>query len=42
MVAYNDIPRLEQVSRKWLSPLYDETGVSTIQLEQILAGSTAD
>ncbi|WP_027142877.1 DUF2259 domain-containing protein [Mesorhizobium sp. WSM3626] len=42
MVAYNDIPRLEQVSQKWLSPLYDETGVSTIQLEQILAGSTAD
>lgn len=42
MVAYADISRLEQVSRKWLSPLYGETGISTIQLDQILAASTAD
>ncbi|WP_258591440.1 DUF2259 domain-containing protein [Mesorhizobium sp. AR07] len=42
MVAYNDISRLEQVSQKWLSPLYDELGISTVQLDQILAGSTAD
>ncbi|MER8424354.1 DUF2259 domain-containing protein [Mesorhizobium sp. M1403] len=42
MVAYNDIARLEQVSQKWLSPNYDELGISTIQLEQILADSTAD
>ncbi|CAN7164386.1 DUF2259 domain-containing protein [Mesorhizobium sp. LjRoot246] len=42
MVAYNDISRLEQVSQKWLSPLYDETGISTIQLDQILAASTGD
>lgn len=42
MVAYNDIPRLEQVSRKWLSPTYDELGISTIQLDQILVPSTAD
>ncbi|WP_181179690.1 DUF2259 domain-containing protein [Mesorhizobium sp. B2-1-3A] len=42
MVAYADISRLEQVSQKWLSPLYGETGISTIQLDQILATSTAD
>ena len=42
MVGYVDISRLEQVSQKWLSPLYDETGVSTIQLDEILAGSTSD
>jgi predicted secreted protein len=42
MVGYNDIARLEQVSQKWLSPLYDETGISTIQLEQILADSKTD
>ncbi|MFC3327248.1 DUF2259 domain-containing protein [Mesorhizobium cantuariense] len=42
MVAYNDISRLEQVSQKWLSPLYDETGISTIQLDEILAASTSD
>lgn len=42
MVDYNDISRLEQVSQKWLSPLFDETGISTIQLEQILADSKTD
>ncbi|UVK55252.1 DUF2259 domain-containing protein [Mesorhizobium sp. AR02] len=42
MVAYADISRLEQVSQKWLSPLYDETEVSMIQLDQILAASTTD
>jgi predicted secreted protein len=42
MVAYNDIARLEQVSQKWLSPTYDELGISTIQLDQILAQSTTD
>ena len=42
MVAYNDISRLEQVSQKWLSPLHGETGVSTIQLDEILAASTGD
>jgi len=42
MVAYADISRLEQVSQKWLSPLYDETGISTIQLDEILANSTTD
>jgi len=42
MVAYADISRLEQVSQKWLSPLYDETGISTIQLHEILANSTTD
>jgi predicted secreted protein len=42
MVAYNDVSRLEQVSQKSLSPLYDETGVSTIQLDEILAASTGD
>lgn len=42
MVAYADISRLEQVSQKWLSPLYDETEVSTIQLDEILASSTTD
>lgn len=42
MVAYNDIARLEQVSQKWLSPTYDKLGISTIQLDQILAQSTTD
>ncbi|WP_245466371.1 DUF2259 domain-containing protein [Mesorhizobium sp. M7A.F.Ca.MR.245.00.0.0] len=42
MVAYNDISRLEQVSQKWLSPLHGETGISTIQLDEILAASTSD
>ena len=42
MVAYNDISRLEQVSQKWLSPLYDELEISTIQLDEILADSTTD
>ncbi|CAN7286605.1 DUF2259 domain-containing protein [Mesorhizobium sp. LjNodule214] len=42
MVAYNDIARLEQVAQKWLSPIYDELAISTIQLDQILAGSTTD
>lgn len=42
MVAYADISRLEQVSQKWLSPLYDEIGISTIQLDEILANSTTD
>jgi len=42
MVGYNDISRLEQVSQKWLSPLYDETEISTIQLEPILADSKTD
>ncbi|WP_292404955.1 DUF2259 domain-containing protein [Mesorhizobium sp.] len=42
MVAYQDISRLEQVSQKWLSPIYDERGTSTIQLDQILAESTTD
>ncbi|MER8372698.1 DUF2259 domain-containing protein [Mesorhizobium sp. M1406] len=42
MIAYNDISRLEQVSQKWLAPLYGETGISTIQLDQILAASTGD
>lgn len=42
MVAYNDISRLEQVSQKWLSPLYDQLDISTIQLDQILASSTTD
>jgi len=42
MVAYNDISRLEQVSQKWLSPLYDQLDISTIQLDQILADSKTD
>jgi predicted secreted protein len=42
MVAYQDIARLEQVSQKWLSPNYDELGISTIQLDQILAESATD
>ncbi|MEP6563907.1 MAG: DUF2259 domain-containing protein, partial [Mesorhizobium sp.] len=42
MVDYNDIARLEQVSQKWLSPLYDELEISTIQLDQILADSKTD
>ncbi|MFD1985222.1 DUF2259 domain-containing protein [Mesorhizobium newzealandense] len=42
MVAYNDISRLEQVSQKWLSPLYDQLDISTIQLDQILADSMTD
>ncbi|MER9933789.1 DUF2259 domain-containing protein [Mesorhizobium sp. M0088] len=42
MVAYNDISRLEQVSQKWLSPLHGETGISTIQLDEILAASMSD
>lgn len=42
MVAYNDISRLEQVSQKWLSPTYDEFGISTIQLDQLLAASMTD
>jgi predicted secreted protein len=42
IVGYSDISRLEQVSQKRLSPLYDETEVSTIQLDEILAASTAD
>jgi len=41
-VAYNDIARLEQVSQKWLSPTYDQLGISTIQLDQILAESKTD
>ncbi|WP_246675312.1 DUF2259 domain-containing protein [Mesorhizobium sp. B2-3-4] len=42
MVAYGDISRLEQVSQKWLSPTYGETGISTIQLDEVLAASSAD
>jgi predicted secreted protein len=42
MIVYNDIARLEQISRKWLSPIYDELAISTIQLDQILAGSAKD
>ncbi|WP_287092263.1 hypothetical protein [Mesorhizobium sp.] len=42
MVAYQDIARLDQVSQKWLSPTYDELGISIIQLHQILADSTTD
>ena len=42
MVGYNDISRLEQVSQKWLSPLYDETEISTIQLDPILVDSKTD
>ncbi|RWP78090.1 DUF2259 domain-containing protein [Mesorhizobium sp.] len=42
MIGYQDIARLEQVSQKWLSPSYDELGISTIQLDQTLTGSTTD
>lgn len=42
MVAYQDIARLEQVSQKWLSPSYDVLGISSIQLDQVLADSTTD
>lgn len=42
IVGYNDISRLEQASQKWLSPLYDETEVSTIRLDEILADSAID
>ncbi|WP_245319470.1 DUF2259 domain-containing protein [Mesorhizobium temperatum] len=42
MVAYQDIARLEQVSQKSLSPSYDELGISSIQLDQILADNTTD
>ncbi|WP_246811273.1 DUF2259 domain-containing protein [Mesorhizobium sp. AA22] len=42
MVAYQDIARPDQVSQKWLSPTYDELGISIIQLHQILADSTMD
>jgi predicted secreted protein len=42
MIGYDDIGRVEQVSRKWLSPNYDELGISTIQLVEILADSTED
>ncbi len=41
-VEYNDIPRLEQAAQKWLSPRYGETGISTIQLDEILADSKQD
>ena len=41
-VDYNDIARLEQVSQKFLSPTYDELGIATIQLDQILADSSTD
>ena len=41
-VEYNDIFRLEQAGQKWLSPFYDETGISTIQLDEILADSKTD
>lgn len=42
IVGYSDISRLEQVSQRWLSPVYDEAEVSTIQLDEILANSSAD
>ena len=42
MVAYNDIPRLEQVAQKWLSTANSQAGVSTVQLDEILAASTTD
>jgi predicted secreted protein len=42
MVGYNDIPRLEQASQQSLSPTNEELEVTSIQLDQILAGSTAD
>ncbi|MBZ9773650.1 DUF2259 domain-containing protein [Mesorhizobium sp. CO1-1-8] len=42
MVAYNDISRLEQVSQKRLAPLHGEAGISTIQLDEILAASATD
>lgn len=41
-VAYNDIPRLEQAAQRWLPSIYDEAGISTIHLDQILADSPAD
>jgi predicted secreted protein len=42
MVGYNDIPRLEQASQQSLSPANEELEVTSIQLDQILADSTAD
>ena len=41
-VEYNDIFRLEQAGQKWLSPFYDETGISTFKLDEILADSKTD
>lgn len=42
MVAYNDIPRLEQVAQKFLSTANSQAEISTVQLDEILAASTAD
>jgi len=42
LVEYNDIFRLEKAAQKWLMPRFDETGISTIQLDQILADSKTD
>jgi predicted secreted protein len=42
MVAYNDINRLEAASLPWISTPFDELGVSTVELEPILADSATD
>jgi predicted secreted protein len=41
-IAYGDIARVEEASQKWLSPRFDELRISTIQLDEILAGSATD
>lgn len=42
MTAYAEIARVEQASRKWLSATFDELGISTIQLDEIVIDSAAD
>jgi len=42
MTAYAEIARVEQASRKWLPAIYDELGISTIHLDEILVDSATD
>jgi predicted secreted protein len=42
MTAYAEITRVEQASQKWLAPSFDELGISTIQLEDVLVDSATD
>jgi predicted secreted protein len=42
LTAYAEIARVEQVSQKWLSATFDELGISTIQLNEILIDSSTD
>ncbi len=42
MTAYAEIARVEQASQKWLSVTFDELGISTIQLDEIVVDGATD